>query len=40
LVAEFELSSGPIVPYHTGKRDTTNADPFIQDLRERVLGSP
>lgn len=29
-----------IVSHHVGKRDTENADLFIRDLRERVLGLP
>jgi hypothetical protein len=29
-----------IVSYLTGKRDGTNTDDFVQDLRGRVLGSP
>jgi IS1 family transposase len=29
-----------IVAYRTGKRDSANTDEFIQDLRQRVLGSP
>jgi IS1 family transposase len=33
-------SSRAIINYRTGKRDTANADEFIQDLRERVLGNP
>jgi IS1 family transposase len=33
-------SARAIVAYRTGKRDTANTDLFIQDLRERVLGSP
>jgi IS1 family transposase len=33
-------SARAIVSYRTGKRDTANTDLFIQDLRERVIGSP
>src|SRR5258707_15329600 len=33
-------SARAIISYRTGKRDTANTDMFIQDLRERVLGSP
>lgn len=29
-----------IVGYRTGKRDTVTTDDFVQDLRQRVLGSP
>ena len=33
-------SSRTFASYHTGKRDTGNAQKFMADLRERVLGSP
>lgn len=33
-------SSKAILAYRTGKRDTDTTDEFIQDLRQRVLGSP
>lgn len=33
-------SARAIVTYRTGKRDGHNTDVFVQDLRERVLGSP
>jgi IS1 family transposase len=33
-------SSRAIVPYLTGKRDGSNTDDFVQDLRGHVLGSP
>lgn len=33
-------SSRAIVAYRTGKRDSANTDMFIQDLRERIIGSP
>ena len=33
-------SAKVIVAYRTGKRDSENTDPFIRDLRERVLGAP
>ena len=29
-----------IVSYRTGKRNSENTDEFIQDLRERVIGTP
>jgi IS1 family transposase len=29
-----------IVSYRTGKRDGANTDDFVQDIRQRVLGSP
>jgi len=29
-----------IIGYRTGKRDTATTDDFVQDLRQRVLGSP
>jgi hypothetical protein len=34
------LAAKAIVAYHTGKRDSSNTDLFIQDLRQRVLGLP
>jgi IS1 family transposase len=33
-------STRAIVAYHTGKRTVENTDAFIQDLRQRVIGSP
>lgn len=33
-------STRAIIAYRTGKRDTDNTMEFIQDLRERVIGSP
>src|SRR3954468_15705607 len=33
-------TSRAIIGYRTGKRDTGNTQEFMQDLRERVLGSP
>lgn len=33
-------TSRAIVSYRTGKRDAANTDLFIQDLRQRVIGSP
>jgi IS1 family transposase len=33
-------ASRAIVAYRTGKRDTENTDLFIEDLRERIIGSP
>lgn len=33
-------TSRAIIAYRTGKRDTGNTQEFMQDLRERVLGSP
>lgn len=33
-------STRAIVSYRTGKRDGATTDDFIQDLRERVIGSP
>jgi IS1 family transposase len=33
-------TSRAIVSYRTGKRDGTTTDDFVQDLRQRVLGSP
>jgi hypothetical protein len=33
-------TSRAIVSYHTGKRDCATTDDFVQDLRERILGSP
>lgn len=33
-------SSRAIIAYRTGKRDARMTDQFIQDLRERVIGSP
>jgi IS1 family transposase len=29
-----------IIGYHVGKRDGANTDDFVQDLRERVIGTP
>ena len=34
------LGTRAIIGYRTGKRDSANTDDFIQDLRERVIGSP
>ncbi len=33
-------SSRAIIAYYTGKRTSENTDLFIQDLRERVIGTP
>lgn len=33
-------STRAIVSYRTGKRDSATTDDFVQDLRQRVLGSP
>lgn len=33
-------TSRAIVSYRTGKRDVANTEDFIQDLRQRVIGSP
>jgi IS1 family transposase len=33
-------SAKAIIAYHTGKRNSDNADTFIRDLRERVIGAP
>lgn len=33
-------SSRAIIAYRTGKRDTEMTDQFIQDLRQRVIGTP
>ena len=33
-------ASRAILTYRTGKRDTLTTDDFIQDLRQRVIGSP
>ena len=33
-------STRAIVSYRTGKRDSATTDDFIQDLRQRVIGSP
>lgn len=33
-------STRAIIGYRTGKRDTLTTDDFIQDLRQRVIGSP
>jgi len=33
-------SAKAIITYRTGKRDGHTTDLFVQDLRERVLGSP
>ena len=29
-----------IIGFRTGKRDTATTDDFIQDLRDRVIGTP
>ncbi len=33
-------SAKAIISYRTGKRDSDNTDEFMQDLRERVIGTP
>jgi IS1 family transposase len=33
-------SARAIIAYYTGKRNSENADLFIQDLRQRVIGAP
>ncbi len=33
-------STKAILTYRTGKRDSHNTDEFVQDLRQRVIGSP
>ena len=33
-------STRAIVSYRTGKRDSANTDDFVQDLRQRVIGTP
>jgi transposase-like protein len=36
----LSASSRAIVSYLTGKRTTENTDTFIQDIRQRVIGTP
>ena len=33
-------ASRAIITYRTGKRDSETTDNFVQDLRERVIGTP